>query len=143
MADTDRATCRRCGAPIWSDDPAALCPACLPFETRGGRGEDHPVSSSAPGNARPWRMPSWAPAVVVIGAIFFGYLWSGGRRGRHPAEAVDHYDRGMRCSFGCLGPGRGRRTATWRVSAVPTPWLSSQNPSAAFGRHSGQMSRRL
>ena len=43
MADSDRATCKRCDAPIAPDEPVGLCPRCLLSDTQGGQSERSPI----------------------------------------------------------------------------------------------------
>ena len=99
MTDPDGATCVRCGAPLPADDPAGLCPRCLPSGTQASQSQDAAVSPSSPQGARRKR---WlAPAAAVIGAILLGGLWLGNGLRRQPdewrrqADAVTHYERGV------------------------------------------------
>src|ERR1035441_3249865 len=92
MADADRATCPRCGAPLSADDPPGLCPRCLLADTQGNKTEVPPLSPSLTGRAR--RKPTLAAAVATIGAILLGGLWFGNRRGQQSADAEIHYNLG-------------------------------------------------
>ena len=94
MTDAERVTCPRCGALIPAGQRGAQCPRCFLAETRGGRGDAHPVSPSAPEPARGPRKRSLASAVAAIGAILLGSLWLGNRWGKQ-SDAVAHYNRGV------------------------------------------------
>src|SRR5271165_6827180 len=95
MADAERATCPRCGAPLSADDPPGLCPRCLLADRQGGQSEDPPVSPSSREGARPKPRLTLASAVAAIGAILVGGLWFGNRRGQQPADADAHYNLGI------------------------------------------------
>ena len=90
MADVDRATCPRCGAPSLSDHPASLCPSCLVSDPPGG--EDPPVSKSS--GERAARKVSLASTVAAIRAILIGVIWFKNRRGPQRSGAEAHSDRG-------------------------------------------------
>ncbi|MGO9923883.1 MAG: tetratricopeptide repeat protein [Isosphaeraceae bacterium] len=95
MADADRTTCPRCGAPLPADVPAGLCPRRLLSDTQRSQSEDSPVSPSSPERVRRKRRLTLTSAVAAIGAILLGGLWFGSRRGRQPADAAAHYNRGV------------------------------------------------
>ena len=95
MADPDRATCPRCGAPLAADNPACFCPGCLLSDGAGGPTEDPPVSPSSGEGARPKRTLTLALAVAAIGAILVGGLWFGNSWGQQPDYAEAHYLRGI------------------------------------------------
>jgi hypothetical protein len=86
VTEADRATCPRCGAAISSDQAADLCPRCCLFDAQRGQSEDPSVSPSSPDAASRNRRRSLASAVAAIGAMLFGGLWSGNRRGQQPAD---------------------------------------------------------
>ncbi len=84
MADADRATCPRCGAPLPADAPPGLCPRCRPSGAHGDRTEIPPVSPPAPGRARTNSSPVnslglrtsiKASAIAAVVAILLGGLW--------------------------------------------------------------------
>jgi tetratricopeptide (TPR) repeat protein len=91
MANVNRVTCPRCGAPVPCDDPAGPCLRCLLSDTQGGKTEISLARPSAPG-----RMPrklALASAVAAIAAILLGGLWFGSRR-EQPADAEALFERG-------------------------------------------------
>ena len=94
MADADRETCPRCGAPIASDDPAGLCPRCLVSDTRAVHSQDRPVSTPSLEKARPTASLSLASTVAAIVPSLLRSLGFGKRQGQQPADAVAHYSRG-------------------------------------------------
>ncbi len=93
MADLDRATCPRCGAPISAGGAASLCPRCRVSGTQGGQSEDPPFSPSPSpsGRVRRWRRLTLALAVAAITAIVVVGLWSV-NRWEHMSDAIDHYN---------------------------------------------------
>ena len=75
MANANRATCPRCGAPILSDGPAGPCPRCLVSDTKDGKTEILPVNPSSTGMPNARLTP--ISAIAAIGTMLLGACGSG------------------------------------------------------------------
>jgi tetratricopeptide (TPR) repeat protein len=93
MADPDRSTCPRCGAPGSPGGADRLCPLCL---TSGeiDDAQNGIIAADRSSGQRARRKPRLALAIAVGALVLLGAVWYGNRPGQHAAVDSIHFKRG-------------------------------------------------